>query len=59
MIGIYDYKPWFDSMWQEEILNDVYEAGVKDDKLALINEINKINNIAVKTPSGLYIYIVF
>ena len=34
-------------------MNDVYEAGVKDDKLALLYEINKTNNIAVKTPCGL------
>ena len=35
-IGIYDYLMCFDSLWQEEIINDVYEAGVINDKLALL-----------------------
>ena len=48
-ISIYDCRQCFDSMWQDEVINDIYEAGIRDDKLALLNEINKTNNLAVKT----------
>ena len=50
---IMDYQTCFDSMWVEEVMNDLFEAGVQDDKLALLNEINKTNNIAIKTPDGI------
>ena len=52
-IAIYDFRQCFDSMWQQEVINDLYEAGVKDDRLALLHEINKTNNVAVKTPDGI------
>ena len=52
-IGIHDFQQCFDSMWQEEVMNAVHDAGVKDNKLALLYEINKSNHIAVKTTSGL------
>ena len=42
-ICIYDCRQCFDSLWQEEIINDLYEAGVKSDKLALLYDINKTN----------------
>ena len=34
-------------------MNDMFEAGVKDDQLALLFEANKEVNVAVKTPNGL------
>ena len=37
----------------DECINDLYDAGIVDDKLALIYEANKVNNVAVKTPFGL------
>ena len=37
----------------EETINDLWEAGIQDDHLALIFEINKKVNVAVKTPFGL------
>ena len=52
-IEILDYKQCFDSMWMEECLNDLWEAGIQDDHLALIYEINKNIDVAVKTPFGL------
>ena len=52
-IAIYDFRQCFDSMWQEEVVNDLYEAGVQDDRLALLYEVNKINKVAVKTPDGI------
>ena len=52
-IQIMDYKQCFDSMWLEETMNDLFEAGVEDDNLALIYEANREVNVAVKTPNGL------
>ena len=43
----------FDSECLFECMNDVYEAGVKDDIFALISEANKKSLVAVKTPHGL------
>ena len=40
-------------MWQEEVVNDLFEVGIKDDKLALLFEINKRNKVALNTPDGL------
>ena len=52
-IQIMDYRQCFDSMWLQETINDMYEAGVKDDHLALLYEANKEVNVAIKTPNGL------
>ena len=49
---IYDYRQCFDTLWLEECVNDLYDAGIQDDKLALIYEANKKNKVAVKTPFG-------
>ena len=51
-IQIFDYKQCFDSLWMEECLSDLYKSGVRDDKLALLYNINKHVKIAVKTPVG-------
>ena len=50
---IMDYKLCFDSMWYEEVTNELYDAGIRDDKLALLAKINESNKIAIKTPVGL------
>ena len=51
-IQIYDYKQCFDSLWIQECLNDFYNAGLNDDKFALLYNMNKNVKIAVKTPIG-------
>ena len=51
-IQIYDYKQCFNSLWLQECLSDIYTSGIKDDKLALLYDINKHVRIAVKTPVG-------
>ena len=50
---ILDYKSCFDSMWLDEVSNDLFEAGMTDDKHSLLYKINETNNIAVKTSVGL------
>ena len=52
-VMVLDYKQMFDSECLFECMNDVYEAGVKDDIFALISEANKKSLVAVKTPNGL------
>ena len=50
---IVDYRQCFDSLWLEECCNDLFEAGVQDDEIALIyKKINSNNKISVKTPFG-------
>ena len=51
-IQIFDYKQCFDSLWLQECLSDIYDNGVRDDKLALLYNINTHVNVAVKTPVG-------
>ena len=48
-----DYKQCFDSLWLEECINDLFEAGITDEKLALIYKLISVNQVAVKTPFGL------
>ena len=52
-IQILDYRQCFDSLWFEESINDLWEAGIKDDKLALIAKANENVKVAVKTPLGI------
>ena len=52
-VEILDYRQCFDSMWMEECINDLWEAGIQDDHLALIYKINEEVDVAVKTPFGL------
>ena len=51
-ILINDYKQCFDSLWLQECLSDLFNSGVKDDKLALLYNINSHVKVAVKTPVG-------
>ena len=52
-IQILDYRQCFDSMWLEETVNDLWEAGIQDDNLALIFKANEFVNVGVKTPFGM------
>ena len=42
----------FDSLWVEESINDIYEAGLKNDKLNLLFLENQNANIAIKSKEG-------
>ena len=52
-IIIVDYKQCFDGMWLEESINDLFEAGMKNDSLAVLYEANSTNEVAVQTPFGI------
>ena len=41
-----------ETLWVEECVNDVFDAGLDNDKLVLLFLENQNANIAVKTPNG-------
>ena len=49
-IQIVDIEKCFDKMSYKETANELYEAGVKDDKFLMMALSNKKCNVAVKTP---------
>ena len=51
-VQVFDIEKCFDALWVEECINDIYEAGLDNDKLALIFLENQNANIAVKTSNG-------
>ena len=53
VIQQYDYTQMFDSMDNNEACGDIYNYGINDDHLNLINEANKQIVINVKTPHGI------
>ena len=52
-IQIFDFKQCFDSLWLKECMNDLYEAGLNDDKFAILYNANSNVKIAIKTPVGI------
>ena len=52
-LSLYDIAKCFDSQWHAETMNDLWDVGVRDDKFAVISEMNSKCNIAVRTPVGL------
>ena len=52
-LAVYDLAKCFDSLWLQEIMNDLYEAGVDNDNFVLLYEENKNNLVAIKTAYGL------
>ena len=49
---LFDVEKCFDALWVEECINDVFEAGLDNDKLVLLYLENQNANIAIKTPEG-------
>ena len=43
----------FDTLWLQECLNDLFEAGVQNDKLPLLLLENLNAKVAIKTPNGI------
>ena len=52
-IAIYDVDKCFDSLWLEECINDIYDAGLQHDKLNLLYNMNQNAFVAIKTPYGI------
>ena len=52
-ICAYDIEKCFDALWSYECINDLYDAGLRNDKLALLFKINQTALIAIKTSQGM------
>ena len=52
-LQIYDFKQAFDSMSVSVTMNDLYNIGIRDDNLNLINACDADAKVAIKTPVGL------
>ena len=52
-LSLYDIAKCFDSQWYSETMNDLWDVGLRDDKFAIISELNSKCNIAIRTPVGL------
>ena len=48
-VGVYDAEKCLDSLWAQDCINDMYNAGCTDDKLVLLYQGTQNSNIAVKT----------
>ena len=51
-LEIMDIAKCLDKMWYEETSNDIFRAGVTDDKFVLLANANSKAQVAVKTPWG-------
>ena len=51
-IEVFDVEKCFDALWVEECINDIFEAGLENDKLVILFLENQNEQIAIKTPSG-------
>ena len=51
-IQLFDVEKCFDALWLDECINDIYEAGLNNDKLVLLYLENQTANFAVKTAEG-------
>ena len=52
-VQVYDVEQCFDSLWLLEVINALYEAGFKNDKLPLLFLENRNAQVAIKTPGGI------
>ena len=52
-VQVYDVEKCFDTLWLQECINDLYEAGLNNDKLPLLFLENQNAKVAVKTVQGI------
>ena len=52
-IAVYDVIKCFDSLWAQECINDLWDAGCRDDKLKILALGNESARVAVRTPGGM------
>ena len=51
-VQVYDVETCFDSLWLQECINDIYDAGFQNGKLPLILLENRNAKVAIKTATG-------
>ena len=49
----YDIEKCFDALWTHECINNLYNAGLQNDKLTLLFKMNQNAKVAIKTSQGL------
>ena len=52
-IQLYDVEKFFDALWMKECINDIFDAGLDNDKLSLLFLENQNAKVAIKTAKGL------
>ena len=52
-LNVLDFRQMFDAEELPNVLNAMYESGIKDDMLVLLNAANESVQFAVKTPNGI------
>jgi hypothetical protein len=50
---VYDVEKCFDSLWLQECINDIFDAGLQNDKLPLLYLENCNAKIAIKSQTGI------
>ena len=52
-ITLYDAEKCFDSLWAQDCLNDIFDAGCVDDNFVLLHLGTQNANVAIKTFHGI------
>ena len=52
-IQLYDVEKCFDTLWLQECINDLYDAGLDNDNLPILFKENQNAKVAVKTQQGI------
>ena len=52
-VSVYNVQKCFDNLWLSECINNIFEAGLTNDKLCLLYYSNKQARIGIKNPSGI------
>ena len=52
-ICTYDVDKCFDALWTHECINDLFESGLKNEKLTLLFKMNQSAQVAIKTAHGM------
>ena len=52
-MNLYDIANFFNAMWHQETMNELWNVGINEDKFSLISQMNKRCQIAIKTPVGI------
>ena len=52
-VQVFDVEKCFDALWLQECINDIFEAGLNNDKLPLLFLENQNAKVAVKTGQGI------
>ena len=52
-LELLDISKCFDSLWTDEIMNDMYDVMEPNDKLSLMYRENMVSHVAIKSPMGI------